>query len=438
MISFDDIQNQESKDLINSLDFCVIDLETTGGNHQNDKIIEIGLVQVSNFEIKDQLSFLINPQIKIPDFIQKLTSIKQKDVTNAPKIEDVIDQIIEFIGDRILVAHNTSFDIPFLNSVLNRLKKNELENKVICTNVMTKHLIPNITNSNLTYMSQLFNLNHKNAHRALDDAIATAELLMQYLNIFISKNIKKVNQLYYPKNKFELDRVHIKNNRKIEEILSFLSKIDSSYTITLKGEQGIILSVIPVEFTKDDLSFIKESLEELEWTILTIKLTAPYLDALLYYCTHYPKFSIEVQKKSRNYLSKKFHKNTKKINIDSLDFIISNHIINEQVIVYPFLNLKTKEGNNIFKVPAQQKKMYQVLVKNLNHFENNQKGKRKTYIAKDLYKIVESYLSQNIETGSYLYLSRKEIHNGVDYFINTISKYLKDIPNESRFPLKHL
>ena len=123
-------------------------------------------------------------------------TIKQKDVKDQPKILEVIDQLIEFIGDDILVAHNTSFDIPFLNAVLKRLKKQELKNKVMCTNVMTKHLIPEIKSSNLTYMSNLFSLTHKNAHRALDDAKASAELLIQYCLIFIEKGIRKINQLY--------------------------------------------------------------------------------------------------------------------------------------------------------------------------------------------------------------------------------------------------
>ncbi|RPJ78868.1 MAG: 3'-5' exonuclease [Alphaproteobacteria bacterium] len=115
--------------LLNELSFCVFDLETTGGNHVNDKIIEIGLVRVENLKIVAQKSFLIKPEMHIPDFIQKLTNIKEADVNDAPLIEDVIDEILEFMGDSILVAHNTSFDVPFFNSVLRRLDREELKNK---------------------------------------------------------------------------------------------------------------------------------------------------------------------------------------------------------------------------------------------------------------------------------------------------------------------
>ena len=74
-------------DFLKSLSFCIIDLETTGGNHTYDKIIEIGLVKVVNLEIVDELSFLVEPEIPIPDFIQKLTSITHKKLEGAPLID---------------------------------------------------------------------------------------------------------------------------------------------------------------------------------------------------------------------------------------------------------------------------------------------------------------------------------------------------------------
>ena len=173
---------QESIDLLRDLSFCVIDLETTGGNHDSDQIIEIGMVRIEGLEIADEKNFLIDPGMRIPDFIQKLTSIKQKDVKGCPKIEDVIDDIVDFIGDDVIVAHNISFDLPFLNSVLRRLGKEELDNRNLCTNVMTKHMIPEIMSSNLNYMSQLFEIDHSKAHRAYDDAMATARLLLKFLD----------------------------------------------------------------------------------------------------------------------------------------------------------------------------------------------------------------------------------------------------------------
>ena len=197
-------------DLLSPLKFCVFDLETTGGNLKNDRIIEIGMVRIDNLKITEKKSFLVDPKRPIPEFIQRLTSIKQKDVDGEKVIEELIDEILDFIGDRILIAHNASFDVPFLNSVLKRLGRKELKNRSICTNLMTKYLIPTLMNSNLNYMSQIFEISHNNAHRALDDADATAKLFLKYLDIFKAKGIKKINHLYYPKNRFELDLTHFK------------------------------------------------------------------------------------------------------------------------------------------------------------------------------------------------------------------------------------
>ena len=141
------MNTESSHEIIENLNFCVIDLETTGGNHAKDKIIEVGMVKLNGTKITETKSFLINPEMQIPDFIQKLTGISQKSVKSADIIENLIDEIVEFIDDDILVAHNTSFDVPFLNGTLRKLDRPELENRVICTNVMTKHLIPEILNS---------------------------------------------------------------------------------------------------------------------------------------------------------------------------------------------------------------------------------------------------------------------------------------------------
>jgi len=209
----------DSFKLINGLVFCVIDLETTGGDHAYDNIIEIGLVKVVNLKNVDELSYLINPQIPIPEFIQKLTSIDQNDLKNVPLIKDVIDDVLEFIGDAILVAHNSSFDIPFLNSVLARLNRPSLKNPTLCTNMMTKYLIPELMNSNLSYIGQLFGIKHSHAHRALEDALVTAKLFIKYLNFFVAKKIKKINHLYYPRRKYELDSAHLNRSDTLEKIL---------------------------------------------------------------------------------------------------------------------------------------------------------------------------------------------------------------------------
>jgi len=286
-----------STHILHPLTFCIIDLETTGGNHKHDKIIEVGLVKVQNLKLVDDLSFLVKPEIHIPDFIQKLTSITPDQLTDSPIIDDIIDQVLDFIGDSILVAHNASFDVPFLNSVLKRLKRPPLKNRTLCTHLMSKYLVPNILNSNLNYMSRIFGIDHSKAHRALEDATATAHLLNRFLKIFMDKGITKINHLYYPRNKYELDRIHFhEQSSKAEEITNCLNSSQSPVLITFKGEKGLLLNSIPIEDPKKQIKVISALMEELPWQMMTIRLYGSVVEAILDMAINFTKFPSEGQK----------------------------------------------------------------------------------------------------------------------------------------------
>lgn len=428
-----------SEQLIDDLNFCVIDLETTGGNHKKDKIIEIGMVKVKNRTIIGEKSFLINPEMPIPDFIQKLTKISQEAVKDAPLIEHVIDEIIEFIGDDIIVAHNTSFDVPFLNGTITNLKKDILQNKVICTNVMTKHLIPEILSSNLNYMSRLFEINHSKAHRAHDDALATAKLLIIYLDIFVSKNIKKINQLYYPRNKFELDRIHFDSNYSTENIVQFLEHKTTSCLLTVKGERGLILAVIPLESPQSEIDIVREILSQVDWKIITIKLLKPFIEGLFQFNNHFFKYPENVRNKLLSYFMQKYGTtdSTDIKKIDQYDFILAHHLVSDQVIAYSFLHLNTNT-KHLFKIPAQKKKLYQFLNNQTNRFESNQKGRRKHLLHKELVPLIEQYLERSKGQNRFLHLDRKTIRQDKDATIKVIESFVKDDHNEFNFPTEHL
>lgn len=363
--------------LLKNIDFCVFDLETTGGNHNHDKIIEIGLIKIQNLKIIEKKHFLINPEIKIPDFIQKLTSISQNDVEACPKIHDVIKDILEFMGNSVLVAHNTSFDVPFFNSVLRRLNLPERKNRSICTNLMTKNLIPNLLNSNLNYMSRIFAIKHAKAHRALDDALATAELLIHFLNIFIKKGITKVNHLYYPRNKFELDKIHIKNQTPKEQIKKDLAEIKMPFLISIKGKNGVILFSLPCNNSPTEQELLTKKLETLEWEVITIKLFGTLFEALISFSSVFSKFKNELKAEILKLLEKEFLKqDSKKYPQDDLrsSFLVIRHLIPEQFIVYPLFSLHKKSGL-IFRYPGHKKKLLQYVKSKYTKFKKNKHKK---------------------------------------------------------------
>lgn len=426
-----------SDEIINSLSFCVIDLETTGGNAQKDRIIEIGMVKIRESKIAEQKSFLINPLVPIPEFIQKLTNISQNDVKDSPTIDAVIDDVVDFIGDDIIVAHNTSFDVPFLNGVLKRLKKNILENKVICTNVMTKYLIPEILNSNLNYMSKLFNIEHSKAHRAHDDALATAKLLLRYLDIFREKGLKKVNQLYYPRNRFELDRIHLDQSFSNQDIVEKIKGYTFPLSITLKGERGLIMAVIPLENPSEEYEFVADILRQVKWEITTLKMLHPYLDGLFQFNNHYSKYPDEVRKQIHSYLETRIGNQESDFAIDKLDFILAHHLVTEQVISYNFLNLNTNT-KPLFKIPAQKKKFYQFLLSQINRFEGQQKGRRRTTLHQEIIPLISRHIDKHKNKGNYLFLDRKTIKSNKESTLNIIEKFVNESQQRVNFPKIHL
>ena len=108
----DIITNSKNQNLDDT--YVVFDLETTGFSPDKNKIIEIGAVKVEHGEITDRFSTFVNPEVPIPYRIEELTSIRDDMVIDAPKIETILPQFMEFCGDAIMVAHNADFDMSFI------------------------------------------------------------------------------------------------------------------------------------------------------------------------------------------------------------------------------------------------------------------------------------------------------------------------------------
>jgi DNA polymerase-3 subunit alpha (Gram-positive type) len=430
---------ENSNELLNTLSFCVVDLETTGGNPDSEKIIEIGMVKIERRKITEERSFLINPQKEIPDFVQKLTGIKKSDVEHSPTIEEVIDEILTFIGDSILVAHNTSFDIPFLNGVLKKLQRPSLENKVICTNIMTKYMIPEIMSSNLNYMSSIFNIPHSQAHRAIEDARATGMLLLRYMDIFELKKIRKVNQLYYPRNKFELDRAIIDASESIERVYEIMEKIEIPSILTVKGDNGVILTILPIKSAKNELEELKIYLKEFRWEQIHVRLCGPFIEGLFFLNSNFTKIPEIYRKKTLEYLQKK-HLSQASINLlEESDFVITPHLINGQFIVYSFLNF-SPYSHLIFKFPSHKKKLHQFLLNQITRFDVQQRGKRKSYIQTDLKEIFLNLLGNALENDPKAYLTFKtsEVKDDRKSYMDKIERLSLENIDRYQFPSRHL
>ncbi|MGD8779841.1 MAG: exonuclease domain-containing protein, partial [Ignavibacteria bacterium] len=133
-------------------------------------------------QIVDTYSTFINPGVEIPFFITDLTGITNDDVRDAPFFEDITNDILTFFGDSVLTAHNLQFDISFLKNELMRAGFEFVENPQMCTLKIARKLYPELKSKSLGNLVKYLKILHKNVHRGLGDAIATAKILLKMID----------------------------------------------------------------------------------------------------------------------------------------------------------------------------------------------------------------------------------------------------------------
>ena len=174
--SFDDLGTP-----LHQVTFVVVDLETTGASPQQSAITEVGAVKLRGGECLGTFQTLVNPGGVIPPEITYLTGITQAMVVPAPKIEAVLPAFLEFLGnDRstVIVGHNVRFDLLFLQSALARGQYARLGHRFVDTCALARRLVrEEVRNCKLSTLADHFRLATRPTHRALDDALATGELL---------------------------------------------------------------------------------------------------------------------------------------------------------------------------------------------------------------------------------------------------------------------
>ena len=176
-------------------DYIAIDLETTGIRLSKDKIIEVGLLKVKDSYIIDTFSCVINPDMQVDDKILELTKISKNELENAKRIHEVINHIVDFCEDYVLLGHNTIFDYSFVKKEANRAGL-EFEKRGIDTYKLCKKVLPENVRKNLTEACGYFGIERKNSHRAFSDAYYThvlfQEIIKKFKTLEISSEAMKV------------------------------------------------------------------------------------------------------------------------------------------------------------------------------------------------------------------------------------------------------
>ena len=189
----DTVQGSKGQSLQDS--FVVFDLETTGFSPTRNRIIEIGAVKVEHGEITDRFSTFVNPQIPIPPRITEVTSIEDSMVADAPTIETVLPEFLDFCKGCVLVAHNAGFDYGFI------CKKGaeqglDTEFTVVDTVGIARVLFPHLARYTLDNVAKVLKISLINHHRAVEDAEATAEIFEKMIPLLEKEGITDLDGLY--------------------------------------------------------------------------------------------------------------------------------------------------------------------------------------------------------------------------------------------------
>ena len=170
--------------------FVIFDVETTGLSAVYDTIIELAAVKVRDGEIIDRFESFANPHHRLSATTINLTGITDDMVQNAPEVDEVIKDFHEWVGDAVLVAHNASFDMGFLNVGYKKIGLEKAKNPVIDTLELGRFLYPEMKNHRLNTLAKKFDIELTQHHRAIYDAEATGYLLLKMLKDALEKGIE--------------------------------------------------------------------------------------------------------------------------------------------------------------------------------------------------------------------------------------------------------
>ena len=192
----DDLKKVVTNSAGQSLDssYVIFDLETTGFSPELNNIIEIGAVKVKDGKIIDRFSAFVNPKEPIPFRIEQLTGINDGMVINAPGIETVLPEFLDFSKDCVMVAHNADFDTSFI------IKKAHLlglkpEFTIVDTVSMARILLPQLNRFKLDTVAKALNISLENHHRAVDDAECTAYIFLKFAEMLKTMDVYDLDGL---------------------------------------------------------------------------------------------------------------------------------------------------------------------------------------------------------------------------------------------------
>lgn len=262
----------------------VLDIETTGLDYKRERIIEFAAIRLENGKETDRYETLINPQQHIRKSSMQIHGITEEMVENEPLEEDVIDDILNFIGDYTIIAHNVIFDYSFLNEASLRHKNKPLTNHRIDSQFLYKEVFPDEECPNLDNLSSRFGLYVENRHRAMGDTEVLAKVYPKLKKLYEKKydwQLKQLDNIEYLFERYlRVQQIITTCQAEIQDLKSIFKIYFENNGEPIVATTGEILTYNCKQNFGYDFALIKDALENIGALDKAVKLNNGFVDRL--------------------------------------------------------------------------------------------------------------------------------------------------------------
>jgi len=263
----------------------VLDTETTGLDYTKERMVEFAAVRMENGKIKDSFQTLINPEQHIRKSSIAIHGITPDMVEDAPTEAEAMPKIMEFIQDYPIIAHNAIFDYSFLNEASKRVFGKEIENTRIDSQQMFKEIYPDLESHGLEALTEKFNVDLTNHHRAMADTMGLALAYPKLKKLYLQKYDWESKQLDNIEYLFER---YLRIQQTVNTLQSELQDLKSVFKLYFEQGGKPIMSPSGetlVYNTKQtfgyDFNQIKDVLEEVGAFEKAVKINTGFVDRLV-------------------------------------------------------------------------------------------------------------------------------------------------------------
>ncbi len=172
--------------------FAILDVETTGGKFNEEKITDISILVYDGLNVINKFESLINPEKEIQPFVQRLTGINNELIKNSPKFKDVSKRIFDITKNKIIVAHNVDFDYRIIKNEFQSINI-KFQRDVLCTVELSRLILPDLNSYKLSKLLSNFGIVNDTPHRANSDALAALKLFKILIDKDLEMKIIKSN-----------------------------------------------------------------------------------------------------------------------------------------------------------------------------------------------------------------------------------------------------